>query len=457
MSTSTLISERPGPGAPRPFRFPTFTRTTLDNGFTLITCNVPGRPLGSAYLVFEAGAVQEPAANAGAATLAARLLTEGTENFDATGFAETVERLGAELHSMAGWEQIYVTATAPMSRMEAVLDLVVEAGRRATFPEREFERLRSERLNQIKQAFANPLQRAVMEFMATVYRADSAYARPQGGTTETVGALTRDAVVEHYGTFATPASATLIVAGDLDGFPVEKITERLFGDWRAPEPNRTRPNTEEAFSGSKVTIVDRPGSVQSNMVLGHLGIPRSAPDYDAVDLMSYILGGSFNSRINAKLREEKGYTYGARGFFDARRDAGPFMTFAPVETSVTAPAAIDAVGEIRNLIDGGVTQEELDAARDYQTGIFALRFETPEAIANGIHEILLFGLDDDYFDTYGPTLESLTTDDVSRAARDHLRPDGTALIVCGDAEKIEASLKDANLGPVTVVEDPPLG
>ncbi|HVL33394.1 MAG TPA: pitrilysin family protein [Actinomycetota bacterium] len=448
-----LVAQRPIPPSPRPFAFPSFTQARLSSGMHVRTVDIPGRPLAAVYLVLEAGALNEPAGREGVAALAARALTEGSERYGATEFAEAVEALGADLVARAGWETIVVSSRVPVARVEQVLELVAEATRRPSFAEPEIDRLRAERVNAIRQALASPMQRALWAFIGSTYDESSRFSRPAEGVIDSVSALTRDDVAEHYGRFATPGSATLVVAGDLRGTDVVGACERLFGDWSVGEPERPRPAVKERIAQTHVSIVHRPGSVQSNFVLGHGGIARSAPDYHAVELLEHVLGGSFMSRINQKLREEKGYTYGARGTFDARRQPGPFYAYAPVETSVTAPAIADAVAEIRRMRDEGAREEEVDDARTFLTGAFGLRFETPDAIAAGLVELALYELSDDYFDTYGDALSRLTADDVSRAARDHLRPDGMAIAIVGDADAITEPLRAAGFADVEVTTE----
>jgi zinc protease len=266
-----------------------------------------------------------------------------------------------------------------------------------------------------------------------------------------VTSLTRDDIAGYHRTFATPASATLVVAGDLSGVPVVKLVEQLFGAWRAPEPSRAQPEATTTEHQTTVTVVDRPGSVQTNFLIGHGGIARGDEDELALDVFDTIFGGSFSSRLNLKLREEKGYTYGARSALVTGRIPGPFFFFAPVETSVTEPAIVDALATLRETLDGGVTQAELDFARDYMAGIFALRFETPDAIAGGIVELVEFGLPDDHFDAYGPALQRLGTADVDAAARRRIHPNALTIAMVGDAEKIAEPLRA--LGTLSVVED----
>lgn len=451
---STRAPERPPPRPPRPYRFPPFHRAILGSGFQVLACHLPGRSLGSARLLLEAGSANEPRGQGGVAALAGRALTEGTERHDAGSFSEAADRLGAQLDAEAGWDIFRASLIVPMGRMEPALELLAEAARSPAFPEREVQRHQQERLNEIIQERAEPGSRAHLAFLESVYTAHSAYARPLDGTAETVSSLTRDQVESFYHRFATPASATLVLAGDLNSAPWRTTAERLFGDWALPEPERPAPLVEAGPHG-RVTLVHRPGSVQSQIMTGHLGLRRLTPDFMPVTLMVTILGGLFTSRLNLKLREEKGYTYSARAWFDFRRQPGPFAATAAVETAVTRPALQEAVEEIRRMHASGATEPELNQARDFLVGVLPLRFETPEAITSAIANLVIQGLPDDYYDTYRAAMESVTIEDVDAAARTRLRPDQMATVVVGDAEALETPLKEAGLGAVTVVEDPP--
>lgn len=454
----TLLAEGvPPPQAPRPYKFPSFGRESLDNGMTLITCSVPGRPIAAAQLLVEAGSSYEESSVGGVASLAGNALTEGTENYSGAEFNEAVEKLGADLDAGAGWDTFRVNLSVPISRLTPALELMVEAVLRPTFLETEFARLRQERLNRIRQAFADPMSRTHRAFHQTIYTNDSLYWRDAAGQFSVVSSLTRDQIEEFYRTFSTPASATLIVVGDLEGFETAKVTEELFGQWKSPEPKRNEPNVNEAITGSSVTLVNRPGSVQSQLFAGHVGLARLHPDYFPVSLMVTSLGGIFHSRLMLKLREEKGYTYGASARFDFRRQAGPFLATSAVQTEVTKDAIEDMLGEIRHVHERGLTEEELKLAKDFLVGVFPLRFETPDAIAGAIGGLVVYGLPDDYYDSYRQSIEAVTLDQANAAGASHLRPDKLAIVLTGDADAVGDSLRNSGLGPVSVVEDPPPG
>ncbi len=451
---SRLVAERPLPDPARPYRFPSFTRTFQDCGLQVIACHLPGRPLCSARLVLDAGAEYAPPGESGVATLAAWALTEGTERYDAGSFAQASERLGADISIDANWDFLQARLSVTVSRLEPALDLLAEAVRRPTFPSREVERLRAERLNEIRQEHAEPSRRANLALLEAVYTAESVYARPAAGTIDTVTGLDREDLERFYRRFATPGAATLVLAGDLEGVEVERMVESLFGDWSASEPPRPVPKVTEGLMETAVSLVHRPGSVQSQILLGHMGAPRLIPDFLPVSLMVSVLGGLFTSRLNLKLREEKGYTYGARAGFDFRHQAGPFVASTAVQTEITVDATADAIEEIRRLRAHGVTEEELKDARDFLVGVFPISFETPDAISYAIARLIVYGLPDDYYDCYRDEMEQVGVEEVGAAAHRRLRPDRMAVVVVGDAEHLETPLGKAGFGPVRVIADP---
>ena len=320
-----VVAERPAPGAPRSYEFPPVTRRQLPNGLSILIVDLPGRPLVSASMVVVGGAAEEPADQAGATVLAARALTEGTERYEAIALVEASERLGASLHAESGWDTLSVSVDVPSDRLAAALDLVAEVLLHPTFPGPEVERLRDERLNDLLQAQADPRRRVEEAFVGTIYASSSPYHRPSGGTRETVEGLASDQLRAVYRRMLHPARATLIVGGDLGAQDVVGMVERLFGAWdgsgATAAASATIADTGTSV-GRLVRVIHRPGSVQTEIRVGHRGVPRRIPDFHAVSVMGAILGGLFNSRLNMKLREEKGYTYGAGAGFDMRRAPG---------------------------------------------------------------------------------------------------------------------------------------
>ncbi len=458
MSSSEVqvVAERPTPGTPRPYEFPTVERSRLANGLSLIVADLPGRPLVSATLVLRNGAVDEPDSDAGATVLAARALTEGTEERDAIALIEASERLGASLHAEAGWDAMTIGIDVPAARLEAAMELLAEVALRPTFPEAEVERLRDERLNDLLQAQADPRRRAEEAFTATIYTGGSPYHRPSGGTRETVERLDAGRLRAAYQRGLDPARASLVVGGDLTGLDVPAIADRLLGSWGAMFGAGVSGSivAEGAVRERFVRVLHRPGAVQTEIRIGHVGLPRRIADYHAVSVMSAILGGLFNSRLNTKLREEKGYTYGAGAGFDLRRAQGPFGARAAVNTEVTVPAILDTVAELERIRSEPVAPSELAAARDFLIGVFPLRFETAGAIVGALAGLAVHDLPDDELARYRSGIEAVTVEDVQAAAVAHVRPDAAAIVLVGDVDAFGAELEQAGLGRIVIERDP---
>ncbi len=454
MTAEIVVAERPTHGEPRPYHFPRFERAELANGLSLITVDLPGRALVTASLVLPSGAVDEPEELGGVTSLMARALTEGTAKHDAIELTEASERLGASLHAEAGWDGLSISVEMAAERLSAALELAAEVTIEPTFPATDVERLRDERLNDLLQAKADPRRRADDAFVETIYAPGSTYGRPSGGTEETVPKLDADACRAIHGRRLDPARMTLIIGGDLGavGEDVRGIAESRFGSWprnRAAEP-ATMPHVEAARDERIVRVLHRPGSVQTEIRVGHLGLARRTPDFHAVSVMSAILGGLFNSRLNRKLREEKGYTYGAGAGFDMRRGIGPFAVRAAVNTDVTVPAVQDILAELDTMRAAPPSTAELHAARDFLVGVFPLRFETPPAVVGAIAGLLIHDLPMDELDRYRPAIEAVSAADVERTALAHIDPAKLAVVLVGDADAILPALEGAQIGPIVV-------
>ena len=454
MPVATVVAERPTPGTPRPYDFPTVARTRLANGLSLAVIHLPGRLLVSATLVLRNGAADEPDGEGGATVLAARALTEGTERYDAIALVEASERLGAAIHAEAGWDAMSIGVDVSAARLEAALELLAEVALHPTFPEAEVDRLRDERLNDLLQAEADPRRRADEVFAATIYSGGSPYRRPSGGLKPTVERLDAARLRAAYHRGLDPARSTLIVGGDLTGIDVAGIAERLLGGWGAAYGAGPTGSivAESAVRERFVRVIHRPGSVQTEIRIGHVGLPRRINDFHALSVMGAILGGLFNSRLNTKLREEKGYTYGAGAGFDLRRAAGPFAARAAVNTDVTIPAIVDMLAELDRIRTAPVDPTELKAARDYLVGVFPLRFETPGPVVGALAGLAVHELPDEELTRYRPAIEAVTIEAVLAAAG-HIRTNQSAIVLVGDADAFGGELEGAGFGPIAVERD----
>lgn len=446
---------RPAPDPPRPYAFPLFESRTLANGLRLIVAPVTKLPIVSVVALIDAGAIVEPPGQEGVAALTARAVVEGARGRDGADITDAAERLGTGLSVAADWDAARGRLTVLRPRLADALGLLADVLLAPDFPEREIERLKGERLAELLQRRAEPRGLADEMLGRFLYAPGARYAIPEGGSERSVKALTRDHVSAFYRARYHPRSTTLIVVGDISADAAERLVAPVLGTWpgRASESASTAPADRAAPGARAIHIVRKDGAPQSELRIGHVGLPRSTPDYFAVVVMNAILGGLFSSRINLNLREAHGYTYGAHSTFDWRRAAGPYAVATAVQRDVTEPAAREIMAEIARIRDADVTASELSLATSYLDGVFPIRYETTAAIASALASLVTFGLPDDYFDRYRENIRAQTTATVRAAARAHLHPDRLRIVVVGDPGAIRDPLATLGAGAIAVYDD----
>jgi zinc protease len=412
---------------------------------------VPSAAVVNVHLLLDAGAAAEDETHAGVAALTAQLLVTGTRRLDAGAFAEATERLGIEVSSESSWDSARAAFQSLPEHADDGIALLAEMVREPRLDPGEFDRLKAERLADILQARADPGRLADEMFLRHLFDASTPYRRLSAGTPETVESLTLDDVRSFQATHWGPSTTHLIVAGPVDPDTVVQAAERHLGDWSGGGPGH-RTFTPRAAGARRLVIVDRPGSVQSELRVGHLGIDRRSPRYFPALVLGAILGGVFGSRLNLRLREELGYTYGARAGFDPRRAPGPFSAAAAVQTEVTADALKEMVDLLARIRDAAPQETELHEVRDYLVGVFPLRFETTGGVASAMEPLAVYELADDYWQTYRQHLEAVQADDILAAARDLVMPDQFLMLAVGDASQISSTLEAADLGPMEVTQ-----
>ena len=449
---TTLVTERPEPAPPRPWRFPTFERRTVAGG-PVIACHVPGRPLAMVLLVVDAGAVTEPTGQEGVALLLARALSEGTQGKSAYEFAVAGERLGATWRADTDWDSLRCGFEVSAAELPAAAELLAEAVRQPALDDATLLRVRDERVDELRLELSQPGPRASAAFVGAVFAAGSRYAVRDGGDISTVARLTPDDIRAFHAARFAPDAATLVVVGDLAHTDVDALGRSVFEGWSGTAAGVRTPDVTPRGDSGGIVLVDRPGSVQSMIYTGHDGPRRAIDDYVPMTTMALSLGGMFSSRLMYRLREDKGYTYGAYGGYDCRRHGGVFIARAAVHTEVTAPALADTVAEIRLMHEKGLGEEELDLARRYRAGIFPINFAGSPAVAAGLSDLVVHGFADDHFDRLREQIQAVTVDEVNEAAATRLRPDDLVSVVVGDASLVADGLREIGLGPVEVVTD----
>jgi zinc protease len=445
-----VIAARPPAGAPRPYRFPGLVRHELASGLGVWLVPLPDRELVSVHMLTDAGAAAEDEPQAGVAALTAQLLVTGTRTLDAAAFAEATERLGIEVGSESSWDSARAAFVALGSHLDAGLELLADTVTAPRLDAGEFDRLKAERLNDILQARAEPGRLADERFLGEVFADGVPYARLSAGRPETVEPLTIESVRDFHASRYAPGVADVVIAGGFDVDDAVAAVERHLGGWTGEAPGH-RTIEPSQRGGRRVVVIDRPGSVQSELRVGHLGIDRHDERYFPAMVMAALLGGVFGSRLNKRLREELGYTYGARCSFDPRRAVGPFTANAAVQTEVTADAIRELLAQLDRIREAPPGTDELAEVRDFLVGVFPLRFESTSGIAAAIEPLAVYDLPDDYWHTYRSRLEAVTPDDVQAVARELIRPDEALILVVGDASKVADELRAAELGPLEVL------
>ncbi|MFG2168540.1 M16 family metallopeptidase [Micromonospora chersina] len=442
----TLIAARPGPGAARPYRFPQVVRRSAAGG-QVVAAHLPGQNLAVALLLLDGGAGREPVGKEGLGGVLAKALEEGTAQRDATAYALAIEALGTELVAGLDWDSFQVSVQVPVDRLSAAVELLTEAVRTPKLDPADVRRVRDDEATALRMDWATPGPRADAVLRADLFGADNRWGRPLYGDPESVAALdVEDVTVFHSEWFIRPG--TLIVAGDLDRIDLDALAATVFTGAGGAAADKGGPIEVALPERRRIILVDRPGSVQSTLRLGHPSPHRAHPDHVPMTLAGTVLGGAFTSRLNHLIREVRGYTYGIRGDFASSRRFGRFAISSGVQTAVTAPALVEAVGEVSRTRLSGVTEDELAVARFWRAGQLSVELQSPRAIASALTTLVVHDLPDDYHARLREALLAATVEEVSAAAAAHLHPESLTLVVEGDSAVIRDELVAAGLGEV---------
>ncbi len=431
--------------------FPALQRTTLDNGLKVVLAERHSSPLVSFSMMLDAGTASDQLSIPGRASLAMNMLDEGTATRSALDISDELDMLGATLGSGSNLDISVVNLSSLKENLAASLDLYSDVILRPSFPESELERLRNQQLAGIQREKVTPIQMALRVFPRLLYGDDHAYALPftGSGTEESVSRISRDDLVAFHEEWFKPNGATLVVVGDITMAELKPLIQSSFGSWKRGTIPSKNIATVQQRSEPVVYLMDRPGSQQSIIFAGHVAPPRNNPDEAAVETMNNILGGTFTSRVNMNLREDKGWSYGAFTLIIDARGQRPFLVYAPVQTDKTAESMAEALREIREFLSSSpATEEELQRAVANQTLQLAGQWETIGAVQGSVQDIVRFGLPDDYWNGYSDSILSLSTDRINKASDTVLKPENLVWIVVGDRAVIEPKIRELGIGPI---------
>jgi len=448
----------PVPGPEPAFVFPGPSRLRLRNGLSVWTMERGSLPLATVLLTTPAGAWHDPAGMAGLASLTADMLDEGSGDRSAIEVQEALARLGAELDTDAGHDAVTLSLTLLERHLAQGLHLLAEIVCRPRLSDADVERVRTLRLNRLRQLRDMPAALAERAFAGTLY-GHHPYASLAFGSSASLRALSRADVAAFHARAYRPEGTTIIVAGPTPAGGVAAAVEAAFGGWEPDAGAGTAAVADPvppSAPTARVILIDRPAAAQTELRIGQVAVPRHTPDFHALLVLNSALGGSFVSRLNLNLRERKGYTYGVRSAFEFRRKPGPFSVATSVQTDATADAIAECLGETAAIRDARpVTAEELLIAQQTLTLGYPRNFESSSQVARALSQLVLHDLPDDTLASFAPCVRAQSVESVTAAARTHLDPDRLAVVAVGDAARITDGLDSLGLGPI-VLADPEL-
>lgn len=439
----------PAPGTVRPFRFGEWRSSRLDEGPRIMVMREADVPLVHFEIILGLGADRDPAHLRGLTSLAGGLLDEGTATLDAIQIARTVEQLGASLETAADWDGTYVATSALSRHLAPLFRLSAEIALRPALPPKELERLRRARLADLAHRRSQPAYVAGVHAAAMLYGAEHAYGASLLGTPEGVGQIAQTDVEAWHTERARPELTTIVAVGDTSLDEIAALAQEHLAQWpREPEVPTTALIAPPAPGPRRVRIIDRPNAAQTEIRVARIGPPRGAPEYLAARLANLLLGGKFTSRLNLKLREELGITYGVHSSLGGRRGPGPFSVSCAVDTEAAATGVGEILSEMDRMASAPPPEEELRDGKNYLLGTFPYRLQTLDRLADHLAELALYERSDDYFDRLPEMIEQVSPTDVQRCAETLLRTDDLVVVAVGPADALTALLEP--LGPLDV-------
>src|SRR3954470_23116544 len=450
----------PPAGATPTLHVPTWTKGTLPNGADLIVSEKHDLPLISFSMTFLGGENQfQSAGREGVASLTAALLSEGTKTRDGEALSNALQLLGTTITAGVSGETGTISFVSTTAKFGATLDILADMLVNSTFPAAGLERLRGQRLVALTQARAQPSAIASRVFPRIVFGPNHPYGRVV--SEESLKAITRDDIVAFHKTYYQPGRALITVVGDTTVAAAKPVIEKALAAWPkgGERPSFSYPVVAEPRV-TTIFLVDKPGAAQSTFAIGRPGPPRSTPDFYALQVMNTILGGMFQSRLNANIREEKGYSYGVNSNFAYGKGAGAFRAGGDIVTAKSDAALVEFMKELRGILGARpITDEELTTAKDALIQRLPGTFASVSSINGAITTLWTQNLPDDYYQQYAKQIAAITRDDVLRVAKQYVTVDHLAIVIVGDRSVIEAPLKATGIAPIALydIEGNPVG
>jgi predicted Zn-dependent peptidase len=443
----------PAPGATPVLRVPTWTKTQLANGATLIVSERHNLPLVSFSINFIGGGNQfEPVGKRGVASLTTSMLSEGTTTKTGDQLSDALQLLGTNVGAGISGEEGTVSFVSSSKNFDATLVLLADMMLNSTFPAEALERLRARTLVNLTQAKDQPNAIGANVFSKILY--GDAHPYGQRMTETSVKGITRDDIIAFQKAYFQPGRAIITVVGDVTPAKAKASVEKALAAWSkaGDKPSFDYPKLPE-LQPARIYLVDKPGAAQSIFNIGLPGPPRNTPDYFALQVLNTILGGMFQSRLNANIREQKGYSYGVNSNFSYGKGPGAFRTGGAIVSSKTDLALIEFMSELKGIVgDKPITDEEIKTAKESMIQGLPQRFASVNAINNAITSLTVQGLPDDFYQSYAKNVSAVTKEDLLRVAKRYIDLNHLAIVIVGNKAEIEAGLKSTNIAPITYID-----
>jgi predicted Zn-dependent peptidase len=425
--------EPPPPDKMKKLSFPKWKEFKTKNKIEVVVVEHHEQPVATVYFVIKGGSTLDPDGKSSLASYTATLLNKGTKTRDSDELAEWIESYGGDFGAGSGNDFTFVSVSILSEYIDVAYEFLADIVVNPTFPDDELEKERKRVKTALEFELSSPDAMADRHFNSVVYGHHPYAIAP---TVETVEAVTREDLVAFHAKNYVANNAFLFVVGDVKQKDVKKAVEKHFGSWQQGEPDKvTYPEPPER-TAKNISLYHRPGSVQTNLYLGHLGLRPDNPDWAAVTVANKVLGGGATGRLFLNIREDKGWTYGAYSQFTKPVDVGYFRATANVRTEVTDSAMVEMIGEFERIVAEPVTQEELDDAKSYLIGNFPTTIETPNQIAGQISQVMMLGLGKKYLEGYRKEIAKVEVADAQAAMQTYMHPDRMALVLVGDANEV---------------------
>jgi zinc protease len=448
-------SKEPAPGGPESLNLPPLQKVTLANGLKIVLAERHTAPVVNFTLMVDSGYSADPANASGTDSFEQRMLEEGTPTRDSLKIGEELESLSANFNAGANLDWSLVNLNTLKSTMDKSLDIYVDLILHPAFPEKEFERLQKERIAGIQREKVTPQTMALRVVPALIYGKGHPYAVPftGSGTEASVSKMTREDLAKFHETWFKPNNSTLLVVGDTTLDEIKPKLETLLASWKPGDvPQKSTPHVDEPAK-DVVYLIDRPGSGQSVIFGAQLAPPQNDPDAVALQLVNGIFGGKFSSRINMNLREDKHWSYGVRSVLVPARGQRPYISISAVQTDKTKESMVELVKEYKGIVDKKpITEDELKDEQLLDTLSLPGAFETVQQLSGAYGNILQYGLPEDYYNTFTQKAMALTPDTANETAKKYILPDHLVWVVVGDMSKVEAGVRELNIGEVQKID-----